>query len=345
MRAIHFREFGGPEKLQSGTFPDPVPGPDEVTVRVRACGVNRLDVWVIKGIPAYKITPPHAPGSDIAGTVEQVGTGVAGWKAGDPVVLYPVLSCGTCVECTEGKENLCASRSVIGAGAMWGGYAELIRVPASSLLQKPSTLSFEQAAAIPITFITAWHMLNGLAGLKAGQTVLVMGAGSGVGVAAIVIAKHLGARVLAAATTESRRARAITMGAEVAFDSTHPDFWKAVRDATGGRGVEVVFEHIGPAVFKAALQSLAPGGTLVTCGATTGPEVTVDLRYVFSRQLSIKGCYIGPRRELEGLLRLFELGKLAVTLDSTIPVERAGEAMTRLLTGSAFGKIVLTHSS
>jgi len=344
MNATYFREFGGPENLLTGEFPDPTPGPGEVTIRVRACGVNRLDAWALKGIPAYKITPPHALGSDIAGSVEATGAGVTNWHAGDPVVLYPVLACGTCPECAGGNENLCGTRTVIGAGARWGGYASLIKVPAAALHQKPSTLSFEQAAAVPITFITAWHMLHALAGLKAGQSVLVMGAGSGVGVAGIAIARHLGARVLTAATTEERRARSRSMGAEISFDSTDPEFWKQVRNATGGRGVDVVFEHVGPAVFKPALQSLAPGGTLVTCGATTGPEAALDLRYLFSRGLTVKGCYIGTARELEAVLRLFEQGKLATTVDSTFPAARAREALERLLAGKAFGKIVLSHS-
>jgi len=343
VRATYIKEFGEPDRLIAGDFPDPVPGPGEVLVRVRSCAVNRLDVWVIKGIPAYKIIPPHAPGTDIAGTVESLGAGVTNWHVGDPVVLYPILNCGKCPDCDNGNENICQNRTVVGAGPVWGGYADLVKVPSTALHQKPSALSFEEAAAIPVTFITAWHMLNHLAGVKAGQSVLIMGAGSGVGVAGMSIAHHLGARVLAAATTEAKRARAKTLGATEVFDSTDPEFWKQVREATGGRGVDVVFEHIGPAVFRPALQSLAPGGTLVTCGATTGPEAAVDLRYVFSRQLSIKGCYIGTARELDALLRLFELGKLKVTLDKVFPVERAGEALARLLSRESFVKIVLSH--
>ena len=187
-------------------------------------------------------------------------------------------------------------------------------------------------------------MLHHLAGLKAGQTVLIMGAGSGVGVAGMEVAKHLGARIFAAASTDAKRARATALGAETVFDSTDPELGKKVRAAAGGRGVEVVFEHIGPAVFMPALQSLAPGGTLVTCGATTGPEAALDLRYVFSRQLSIRGCYIGTSRELEAVLRLFEQGKLKVTVDSTYPAARAAEALGRLMDRQSFGKIVLTHS-
>lgn len=344
MRATFIQEFGEPDKLQVGEIPDPQPAPGEVIVRVRACAVNRLDVWVIKGIPAYKITPPHAPGTDVAGTVDILGDGVTNWHIGDPVVLYPILNCGKCHDCDSGNENLCATKTVIGAGPVWGGYAELVKVPATALLQKPSNLSFEQAAAIPVTFLTAWHMLNHLAVLKAGQSALIMGAGSGVGVAGIAIAKHLGARVLATATSEAKRAKAKELGATDVFDSGDADLGKKVREATSGRGVDVVFEHIGPAVFKTALQALAPGGTLVTCGATTGPEAALDLRYVFSRQLSIKGCYIGTRRELEGLLRLFEQDKLKVAVDSTFPVARAREALERLLARGSFGKIVLTHS-
>ena len=345
MNAALFREFGGPEKIEWGEAPDRPPQKGEVVVRVRACALNRLDAWVLKGIPAYKITPPHAPGSDVAGTVEQVGSGVSGWKSGDDVILYPVISCGTCAECKAGTEQLCQTKKVVGASPVWGGYAQYVTVPASILHRKPASLPFDQAAAIPITFITAWRMLVTLAGLKSGQTVLLMGAGSGVSTAGLSIARHLGAVTIAAATTEERRKRAMALGADHTVNSADPEFWKTVRDLTGGAGVDVALEHVGPAVFKPALQSLRSGGTLVTCGATTGPEAPLDLRYLFSRQLTVRGNYIGTPRELDAVLGLFEQNRLAVTLDETFPAKEARQALERLLSGRAFGKIVLSHET
>jgi NADPH:quinone reductase-like Zn-dependent oxidoreductase len=343
VRAAAFREFGGPEKIAWEEYPDPKPGPGEVVVRVRACSVNHLDAWVLSGIPAYKIKPPHAPGADIAGTIEELGAGVTGWHEGDPVVVYPIVACGRCVDCAAGRENLCGQRTVVGAGPRWGGYAEAVVIPEANLLQKPSTVSFEDAAAIPVNFLTAWNMLRTLGGLTKGQTVLVMGASAGVGAAALAIARHVGARILATSTDPEKRKRAKALGAAEVFDSADPELWMKVRGATGGRGADVVFEHIGPAVFKQAVQSLAPGGVLVTCGATTGPEASLDLRFVFSRQLSIRGAYLGTRRELAAVLGLFEQGTLKVETDSVFPAARAGEALRRLLDRKAFGKIILTH--
>lgn len=312
-------------------------------VRVRACALNRLDAWVVKGVPAYKITPPHAPGTDLAGVVEVVGAGVTSVKAGDAVVAYPIQACGTCDQCRAGRENLCAVKTVVGAGPRWGGYAELVLLPAADLLPKPANLPFEEAAAIPVTFLTAWNMLVNQAAVKAGRTVLVVAAGSGVGTAATAIALHLGARVLGTASTEAKRARVKAAGVEAVFNHREEDFWKRVRDATGGRGVDVVVEHVGPASFKGSLQSLAPGGVLVTCGATTGPEAALDLRYVFSRQLAVKGAYIGGKGELAALLDLFQKGALKPVVDAVYPASRAAEALGRLLAGESFGKIVLRH--
>ncbi len=344
MKAVVFREPGGPEKLTLEEFDTPKPQRGEALILVKACSLNHLDAWIIGGSPAYKVSYPMAPGTDLAGIVEAVGEGVTNVKPGDEVIPYPIISCGICVECKSGNENRCQKRHVVGGGPKWGGYAEWITLPADILIRKPANVDWVQAASIPVNYVTAWRMLATHANLRQGQTVLVMGAGSGVGAAAIGIAKHLGARILTTASTEDKRNRGIALGAEAAFDQTDPEFWKKVKDATGGRGVDVVFEHIGPAVFKAAVQCLATGGTLVTCGATTGPEVSLDLRYVFSRELIVRGAYTGTRRELETVIGLFAEDRLKATIDSTFPHERAAEALQKLLDRKAFGKIVLTYS-
>ncbi len=343
MKAVVFHEPGGPEKLRLETFPDPKPGQGEAVVRVRTCALNHLDVWVLSGIPVYKISLPHALGSDVAGVVETAGKEVSGIKPGDQVIVAPLNACGQCAQCGAGRENLCERRTVLGAGPRWGGYADCVCVPASDLLPMPAGLTFEEAAGIPVTFLTAWHMLMTLAELKSGQSVLIMGAGSGVGAAALSIARHAGAKILATASSEVKRKRALELGAAVTLDHTNQDFWKTVREATDGKGVDVVFEHIGPAVFKQAIQCLAFNGVLVTCGATTGPEATLDLRFIFSRQLSIRGAYLGTRQELEAVLKLFNKRELSVTLDSTFPLDQARPAMERLLSRQSFGKIVLKH--
>lgn len=340
-----FHEPGGPEKLKLETFPDPKPGPGEAVVKVRACALNHLDIWILSGIPAYKISLPHAMGCDVSGIVESVGTGVAAVSPGTEVIVAPLHGCGECDACRGGRDNLCSKRSVLGAGARWGGYAERVCVPAGDLLPKPPVLSFEEAAAFPLTFLTSWHMLMTLAGLKSGQSVLILGAGSGVGAAAIAIAKYAGARILATASLEEKRKKASELGADITLDHTNPEVWKQVRESTGGKGVDVVFEHIGSAVFKQALQCLAHNGVLVTCGSTTGADVSLDLRFVFSRQLSIRGAYLGTRQELDAILELFNMQKLQVVVDSTFRLERAPQALERLLSRKGFGKIVLTHEA
>lgn len=344
MKAVVFREPGGPEKLNLEECAAPNVGRGDALILVKACGLNHLDAWIIGGSPAYKVSYPMAPGTDVSGVVEAVGEGVTSVKPGDEVIPYPVISCGGCDECKGGHENRCPKRHVVGGGPRWGGYAEWITLPASILIKKPKSLDWTEAASIPVNWLTAWHMLVTLGNLQKGQTVLVMGAGSGVGAAAIGIASHIGARILTTASTPEKRQKGRDLGAEAAFDQTDPDYWKAVKDATHGKGVDVVFEHIGPAVWKGAVQSLAVGGTLVTCGATTGPEATLDLRYVFSKELTIKGAYTGTKRELEEVIGLFGQNKLKAVIDSTFPQAKAAEALTKLLDRKAFGKIVLTYS-
>ncbi len=343
MKAVVFHKPGGPEQLKTAEFPVPQPGPGEITVRVRACALNHLDLWVLSGLPAYKINLPHALGCDIAGEVDELGEGVTGLKKGDRVVLYPVEACGKCEWCKAGQENRCAERTVIGAGPRWGGYSGVVRVPAGNAVAIPAALSFEDAASIPVSSLTAWHMLVTLAGLREGQTVMVMGVGGGVGAAALAIARAMKARVFATASRGDKREKAKTLGADAVLDHSEPHLAKRVRDLTGGRGVDVVVENIGPAVFQETIRSLAAGGTLVTCGATSGPEAPLELRYLFSRELTIRGAYIGPFSEFQQVVGAYGTGMLKPVIDSKFPAGDAAKALGRMLSRESFGKILLVH--
>lgn len=341
MRAVRIHEFGGADKLiYEESVPEPSVGAGEVKVRVRACALNHLDIWVRRGIPAYKTPLPHILGSDIAGEVVEVGEGVRGLGKGDEVVLYPVVTCGKCRFCKVGCENLCREVQVIGAHRA-GGYAEHIVVPERNLLYKPSNLSFEEAAAFPLVFLTAWHMLMTKARLQPGEWVLVVGGGSGVGSAAIQIAKLRGALVIATAGGEAKRERCRELGADFTVNHSDPEWFKQVRDATEGEGVDVVFEHVGQAVFDTCIRLLTKGGRLVTCGATTGAEAMFDIRYLFSRELEIHGAYIGTRAELEQILPHVVMGRLKPIVDSVFDLREARAAHEKLESRDFFGKIVL----
>ena len=335
-------EFGGAEKLTPTDVADPKPGAGEVLVRVRACALNHLDLFVRDGIPAYKIKLPHILGCDVAGEVAALGEGVASVKAGDRVAVSPGRSCRRCEACLDGRDNHCARYGIIGAQGGPGGYAELLSVPEEYLLPLPAAMSFEEGAAYPLTFLTAWHMLMTLGACGPDQWVLVMGAGSGVGVAAIQLAKFAGARVIAASTAEAKLERARALGADETIFTPKEDLVKRVMKLTGGRMADIVFEHVGPAVFDGALKSLRSGGRLVTCGSTTGPTVQLDMRYVFSRQLQILGSKMGSQAEMRRVARLFEEGKLKSVIDRSFPLKEARAAHDHLAGGRQFGKVLLT---
>lgn len=341
MRAVRLYEFGGADKLiYEESAPEPTVGAGEVKVRVRACALNHLDIWVRNGIPAYKTPLPHILGSDISGEVAEVGDGVREWGKGDEVILYPVVSCGKCRYCKIGRENLCVEVQVIGAHRA-GGYAEYIVVPERNLLHKPANLSFEAAAAFPLVFLTAWHMLITRARLQPGEWTLVIGGGSGVGSAAIQIAKMRGALVIATAGSAPKLEQCRALGADFVVNHNDPDWHKQVREATEGEGIDVVFEHVGQAVFDACIRLLAKGGRLVTCGATTGGEAHFDIRYVFSRELEIHGTYIGTRAELEQILPHMVHERLRPIVDSVYDLSDARAAHAKLESRDFFGKIVL----
>ena len=341
MKAVIFRRHGGPEVLEYTEVPEPTLEPGHVAVRVKACALNHLDLWVRQGLPAYRITLPHISGCDVAGVVEHVGADVAGVQPGDRVVLAPGLSCGRCDCCRRGDDNLCASYGIRGA-ATDGGYAELTVARAQDVLPLPAGVSFEEAAAFPLVFLTAWHMLAGRAKLQRGETALIHAAGGGVGHAAVQIAVLLGATVYATVGSEEKIAKARALGAQEIILYRREDAIERVKALTGGRGVDVVLEHIGPPVWEQSLRVLAKGGRLVTCGATGGPTVTLDLRYVFSRQLTLLGSMMGTRAELEQVLHLIGQRKLKPIVDTVFPLREARLAQERMLRREFFGKLVLT---
>ncbi len=339
MKAVVLTEYGGPEVLHVAEMPEPQIGANEVLVRVRACALNHLDLYLRRGLPSQPLNFPHILGSDIAGEVAKVGASVTNARAGDRVLLAPGLSCGQCEQCIAGHDNFCKSYTLFGSGAQ-GGYAEFVRAPAVNVIPIPGALSYEQAAAVPLVFLTAWHMLLTRARLRPAEEVLVIGASSGVGSAAIQIAKAVGARVIAASTSEAKLAKAKELGADEVVLSSG-EFAREVKRLTGGRGVDVVFEHVGQATWEQSIYSLTRGGRLVTCGATTGFDGKINIGYLFARHLSILGSFMGAKAELFAVLELFKRGLLKPVIDCVLPLERAAQAHERLEKHEQFGKVVL----
>jgi NADPH:quinone reductase-like Zn-dependent oxidoreductase len=340
MNAVVFHVHGGTDQLRYEAVPDPVPGPEEVLIRVKACALNHLDIWIRQGIPAYKLSLPHISGSDVAGIVEAAGDRVAGIAPGLRVFISPGLSCWHCDQCLAGRDNFCSSYGLIGA-KIPGGYAEFIKVPARNVLEFPGSLTFREAAAFPLVSVTAMHMLFALGGLQTGEDVLIMGAGSGVGSAAVQLAKLAGARVVTTVGAHEKIAKAKELGADLVINHADEGIAATIKRYTGGRGVDLAIEHIGPAVWSECVQSLAKGGRLITCGATTGGEVSLDLRYVYSRQLTIRGSYMGTRAELVRVAHLMGQSKLRAVVDRVFPLQEARAAQEYLLSRRFFGKILL----
>ncbi len=339
MKAITLRQHGGPEVLRLEELPDPVPGPGEVRVRVAACALNRLDVWVRNGLPHLKLAYPFILGSDVAGTVDGVGPGVRNAKDGDEVVLSPGTSCGTCRECLSGRDNLCRGYGILGE-TRDGGYADFVVVPAQNLLPAPKGLSPALRAAVPLTFLTAWQMLVEKARVQPGEVVLIHAAGSGVGSAAIQIARLHGAEVIATASGDHKLEKARALGAQHTVRSGD-GVLDEVKRVTGKRGVDVVFEHTGAATWTQSILACARGGRIVTCGATSGFDARTDLRHVFFRQIQILGSTMGSKGSLFTILDHVAAGRLQPVLDRTFPLAEAAAAHRRLEDRAQFGKLVL----
>ena len=331
MKAVRFHQHGGPEVLTFEDAPDPEPRAGHAIVRVRACALNHLDIWQRRGIERVKIPFPHISGADVAGEV--IGTG-------ERVMLQPGLSCGTCASCLAGRDNRCATYDVLGYQSD-GGYAELVRVPDANLISIPAHIGFADAAAFPLTFLTAWHMLFNRARVEEGEVVLVLAAGSGVGQAALQLARHAGAFVIATAGSAEKAALAASLGADATINHAGEDVAAAVKRITSGRGADVVVEHVGAVTWDASVRSLRKGGRLVTCGATTGHDAAVDLRHLFGRQLSLLGSYMGEKAELLKAARLFFGGIVRPVIDRVFPLAEAQDAHRYLEARQQFGKVVL----
>jgi len=339
MKAVRFHQHGGPDVLRYEDAPDPALAPGEVLVRVRACALNRLDIWERAGLPAVKIPMPHISGSDVAGEV--AAANATDVVVGQRVMLQPGMSCGRCIMCLSGRDNECARYEVLGYMNHPGGYADLVKVPAQNLVPLPDDVDFVRAAAFPLTFVTAWHMLMTRARLKRGEDVLVLAAGSGVGQAAIQIAHLHGARVIATAGSDDKLERARALGASEVIHHHKQDIADEIKRLTNRRGVDVVIEHVGEATWARSVRSLARGGRLVTCGATTGANAGIDLRVLFARQLTLIGTYMGTKGELLAAARFFFTGQLTPVVDRTYPLADVAAAQMRLERSEQFGKIVL----
>ena len=335
-RAAVYEEPIGPAGVRIRERPRSRPAPGSVAVAIRAASINHLDLWLAHG--AQRVTPPRVIAADGAGVVQESGD--PSWKPGDEVVVFPTLCDWECESCRAGENVRCPHFGVLGEHSD-GAACELIHLDARSVFRKPAALSWEEAAAFPLTFLTAWRMLMTRAQLKADETVLVIGAGAGVAVAAIQIARHIGARVLVTSRSEAKRKRALELGAEAAFESSR--FSKAVRAATGD-GVEVVFEHVGPATLDESMRSLAMGGRVVTCGSTSGVKAEVTMPRLFFRQASLLGSTMGNASEFEAVLQAMDRG-LRPVVDSVYPLDEVQAALTRLDAAEQFGKVVLSVSA
>src|ERR1700681_1250694 len=316
MKAVRFHQHGGPEVLRYEDAPKPELKPGEALVRVHACALNFLDVWERRGFEHLTIPMPHISGSDVAGEVVQVAAPAPPDVAvGQRVMLQPGMSCGRCAACLSGKDNECPHFEVLGYRSHPGGYAEYVKVPLQNLISIPDDIDFVRAAAFPLTFLTAWHMLMTRAQLKRGEDVLVLAAGSGVGQAAIQIAFLHGARVFATAGTEDKLERARSLGAYEAIHHHKQDIAEEIKRFTNRRGVDVVIEHVGEATWAKSVRSLARGGRLVTCGATTGAHGAIDLNALFGKQLTLRGPPMGTKGELMRAAHYFFTGQLKPVID------------------------------
>lgn len=340
MKAVGFYRHGGPEVLEFGEFVTPTPGAGQVLVRIRAAALNRLDLWVRKGWPGMKLAYPHIPGADGAGEVAAVGQGISGWAPGDRVVINPNLSCGHCEYCQAGYDNRCQNWGLLGE-TRHGTYAEFVVVSARNIYPLPAGFSDEKAAAAALVFSTAWHSLIGRAELRAGETVLIVGASGGVNTASIQIAKLAGARVIVVGSGAHKLALAEALGADELIDRSKNENWsKVVYQLTNKRGVDVVVDNVGT-TFPLSFRSVAKGGRILTVGNTGGAQFEIDNRFIFARHLSILGSTMGTQADYAAVMELVFAGKLKPVIDRTFGLPDAQVAQEYLETNAQLGKIML----
>jgi NADPH:quinone reductase-like Zn-dependent oxidoreductase len=347
MRAALFRRHGGPEVMEVGDVPTPTPGPGEVQVRVAAAGMNHIDLWLRQGLPAMRVAFPHVAGGDVCGVISAIGPGVKPMPelaVGDRVLVNPSLTCGRCAACLDGRDNFCPDWKMLGEQTH-GGQAEFVVVPAANLVPAPRArvaLDDAQLATIPTVFLTAWQMLVDRAAIKQGETVLVIAGGSGVGTAAIQIAKLWGARVIATASTDAKLAAARALGADDTINHATADIVAEVKKLTGRRGADIVVDHVGGDTFEKSVVSCARGGRIVVCGATAGYEPKLNLRHLFWRQISVLGSTMASKSRLFTLMDLFAAGRLKPVVDRVLPLAEVAAAHKLLESRAVFGKLVLT---
>lgn len=338
MKAVRIHEFGGPEVLKFEDVPEPQLRKDQVLVKVQAVALNHLDLFIRKGLPGIKL--PHINGSDVSGTIAEVGEYITDLKAGQRVLLAPMTFCGVCPACTAGQQNLCPQFSVLGY-LNDGGNAEYIAIPRVNVLPIPDELTYDEAAAVPLVFVTAWHMLVSRCHVKPGDFVLVLGGGSGVGSAAIQICKLFNARVIATAGDEAKLEKSRELGADYVINHYQQKIADEVKKITSKAMCDIVFEHVGKATWTESMKSLKPGGNLVTCGATTGPEASFDIRFLFARQLSFLGSFMGTMGDFHEVMKHIFSGQLKAVVDKSFPLREARAAHERLEKSEQFGKVVL----
>lgn len=341
MQAIVFEGHGPLENVKVAEMAVPQPGPGEVLLAMKAAALNRLDLWVLEGWPSLRLSLPHIMGSDGAGEVAALGEGVTSFAVGDRVVVNPSVSCGRCSFCVSGRDNLCDYFGVVGEHTP-GLFAEYQVVPARSLLKLPADASFEAAAAAALVFVTAWHSLITRGGLRAGEDVLVVGAGGGVNTAAIQIAKLAGARrIYVVGSSAEKLAQAAELGADVLINRQEEEWSKAIYRLTERQGVDIVVDNVGAATYHSSLRALKRGGRLLTVGNTSGTHVNLDNRLLFGKQLSIMGSSMGPQQDFAQVMGLVFSGRLQPVIDSIYPLSEGVEALRKLETGDVFGKLVL----
>lgn len=340
MKAAYFRRHGGPEVMEIGEAPEPVVTPGSVVVRVEAVSLNHLDLWVRRGIPGLELELPHIGGSDAAGTVHAVGREVENWSPGDRVVINAALSCDSCEFCRRGDEALCVELRVLGEHVR-GAAAELVRVPAENLFRIPDSLEFTAAAASSLVFQTAWRALTSRGRLRSGETLLVTGASGGVASAGVQIGRHLGARVIALTSGVDNAAWIRELGADVAIDRLSEDVDARIREETAGRGVDVVLDSVGEAMWKTVTRASGIDTRIVVYGSTTGPNASLHLTHVFWKQLTVTGSTLSSRSEFGEVMTLISEGVLRPAVDEVLPLEQIRKAHERLESGYVRGKLVL----
>ena len=340
MKAAYFKEHGGSDKIIYGDYRDPVPGAADVVVRVKACALNHVDMLLLDGRFPPPEGLPHVNGCEVTGTVEALGAGVQGRSAGERVIVFPGFSCGACEFCLRGERTVCLRYGYLGAHKD-GGYAELVKAPAANVLPLPPSISFENGAAVPLAMLTSWHALVAQAQLQPGQTVLVQAAGSGVGSAAIQIARLIGARVMTTVGSDDKIDFARGLGAEHVVNYRTQDFVEEARKWTGKRGVDVVVEHIGGETFERSSYALARLGTLVSIGSHDTHWGRLDLRHVYSKNLKVVGTNLGSILELRTILDELVAGRLKPVIDRAFPLKDARAAVQHVLDRKNKGKVLL----